>query len=141
MIEVRRHGNAKVYDQAYVLDRIVVDENGCWIWQRQIEPRGYGRVPRASGEQLAHRLAWRLWKGEITTDSLDHLCRNRACCNPEHLEDVGRAINSSRARRLVPLKTHCKRGHELTEENVYRNPKRPTLRNCRECMALRARNR
>src|SRR5699024_2450602 len=57
----------------------------CWIWQGRIDPKGYGRL----GWTLAHRLVFEREVGPIPPErELDHLCRERSCVNPEHLEPV-----------------------------------------------------
>lgn len=65
---------------------------------------------------------------------LDHLCRNRACCNPDHLEPVTRYVNLLRGAQGHARKTECKRGHALTEDNVYRYGSK---RVCKTCVAIR----
>jgi hypothetical protein len=71
----------------------IVDESGCWIWQRYINRHGYGRLARGgkrgTPRQLAHRWYYERLVGPIPDGlELDHLCRNRACVNPDHLEPV-----------------------------------------------------
>jgi hypothetical protein len=113
-----------------------VVENQCWLWRGQLNGSGYGRTTYGrSHEQLAHRLAYRLWVGEIPAGyTIDHLCRNRACVNPVHLEPVtnkenilrGEGVAARRARQ-----THCKRGHEFTPENTRTTAKGSRV--CRTC--------
>jgi hypothetical protein len=109
-----------------ISNRIAI-ERGCWQWTGPLRG-GYGRAILQGGigrrEQLAHRSVWTLLVGYIPENmTLDHLCRNRGCVNPEHLELVtlrenilrGEGVAARRARQ-----THCKRGHAFTTENTYR---------------------
>ena len=92
-------GEPKKYVQGHVhrprSPEYAVDDNGCWVWQWKTT-NGYGRI-RRDGFSLAHR--WYYWRrhGECP-DTLDHLCRNRACVNPDHLEPCGRGENARRGR-------------------------------------------
>jgi hypothetical protein len=88
---------------------------------------------------LVHRVQYEYAKGPIPRGyEIDHLCRNRACVNPDHLEAVSHKINCRRgiAGMVNGLrnvgKTHCKRGHEYTDDNTYRNPK-TGARSCKQC--------
>lgn len=74
----------------YPVPQYVEDENGCWVWQRVRDRHGYGRTHRESGKTaLAHRVYYERLVGPIPDGlQLDHLCRNHACVNPEHLEPV-----------------------------------------------------
>lgn len=117
----------------------VVD--GCWLYTRGQNGHGYGFFHAAGHRHLAHRWAYEQLVGPVPSEMvLDHLCRNRACCNPDHLDVV--TVGTNTARGTSPGATavrtdRCKRGHELTEDNVYRQPGKPTERYCRACARIR----
>lgn len=111
----------------------------CWIWTGARTPKGaYGVIARgrpSTSLVLTHRAMYEMCVGPIPTDyEVDHLCQVTLCCNPAHLEAVTKAENLRRQQEAI---THCKRGHELTEENIYRPPGAPTKRNCRACIKTR----
>lgn len=114
-----------------------VDKTGeCWIWQGAKQAGGYGRFMLSSSPRalvLAHRYSYEQMVGPIGDDlTIDHLCRNTSCVNPDHLEPVTLAENARRASRNA-VKTHCDAGHEFSPANTYTPPSRPTVRACREC--------
>lgn len=118
------------------LRKVVYAENGCWVWQGSCAINGYGQFTWESGKRqvVAHRAAYELFVGPIPHGLvLDHLCRNRACVNPKHLEPVTLFENSRRANlnQSRPLATHCKRGHEYTTETTW--VRKNGRRHCRIC--------
>lgn len=108
--------------------------DGCWNWTGATQAGGYGRF---SGEDrkpvLVHRWSYKALVGPIPEGmTLDHLCKNTRCVNPEHLEVVSREANAYRGSRNA-IKTQCDHGHEFTPENTYVPPGRPHVRDCRTC--------
>lgn len=104
----------------------------CWIWTGQIRKNdGYGYFWDGSKKVLAHRWSYERAKGSISNE-LDHLCRVRACVNPEHLEDVTHEVNMSRG--LHRQKTHCPHGHKYDEANTYIRFNKSRV--CRMCRAI-----
>lgn len=120
----------------------VIQENGCWDWIGYRNKNGYGWATlRGKIYTSAHRVLWERLRGPIPKGMvLDHLCRNRACVNPDHCEVVTPQVNTMRgfgpcARHA--RKTHCPQGHEYSESNTIRgiNPNGNTRRRCRICDA------
>ena len=115
----------------------------CWIWKGDIANNGYGiftvTVSKNKTKNLtAHRFSYELHKGPILAGlTIDHLCRNRSCANPEHLEAVTLRENILRGISLAAnnaRKQFCKRGHPLEGTNLYLKRYAPRQeRICREC--------
>ncbi len=94
----------------------------CWVWTATTLPTGYGRFRYQGRLQLAHRVAYMLEVGPIPDGyTIDHLCRNRACVRPSHLDAVPWLENIRRMPKEShnnARKTHCNQGHEFTTENT-----------------------
>lgn len=108
----------------------------CWIPQLSDNGRGYRQITIAGRTKLVHRVAYEAWKGPIPDGlHIDHLCRNRGCCNPDHLEAVTCGENTFRSpltlNSINAAKTHCAHGHEYTVENTRLRP--TGGRACRSC--------
>lgn len=83
-------------------------ETGCWVWTGRLNRNGYGRAWWKGREPVAHRAVWEAILGTIPTGTvLDHLCRNRACCNPKHLEPVTVRENTLRGTAVLFVKEKC----------------------------------
>jgi hypothetical protein len=104
----------------------------CWLWTRALWRNGYGKVKVNGRVTYAHRFLYELCVGPIPKGlELDHLCRNHACVNPEHLEPVTPTVNNRRGLRGV-LKATCAQGHAWIEENIYVRPN-DGVRKCHIC--------
>lgn len=112
----------------------------CWIWQGSVSPTGYCLLSWGGKIQLAHRAFYKHHVGPIPDGLvIDHLCRVRSCCNPDHLEAVTQLENNNRGLRgrLYEYPTHCRHGHEYTPENTYWYRGH---RQCRECRKYHHKN-
>jgi len=123
----------------YLQSKIMVVEDGCWLWTAALNSKGYGVVwaPDQSKLVLAHRRVWEMFNGPMPDGLVsDHLCRVTSCVNPDHIEPVTGTENLRRGNNFNAAKTHCPRGHEYTKDNTYPNQRG---RNCRTCARARAR--
>ncbi|MEV0526021.1 HNH endonuclease [Streptomyces sp. NPDC050439] len=113
---------------------------GCWAWTGSRLPNGYGRITIARRDLYSHRVSYEIHKGQIPNGlHIDHLCRVRACCNPDHLEAVTCRENIMRS-PIAPAainarKTHCAKDHEFTAANTGQGS--DGTRYCRTCARLR----
>ena len=99
-----------------------IDENGCFVLTSHRKVDGYGTFRLYGRLHLAHRAVWLDMVGQIPEDMhLDHLCRNRACINPDHMEVVTPKENTLRGMSpaaAAARQTHCSKGHEYTPETT-----------------------
>lgn len=121
-----------------IMSKVAIVESGCWEWQGTTNGTGYGRVwDNTAREKLyVHRVMYELENGPIPDGlEVDHLCRNRGCVNPAHLEAVTRKVNQHRGLSISgnnARKTHCPKGHPFDETNTY------VHRGYRQCATCRA---
>jgi len=120
----------------------VKKSNNCWEWISAKTEAGYGEFYYKGKPVYAHRLSYELLIGEIPDGlHIDHLCRNRGCVNPEHLEPVKQGENLRRGEHVNQnkFKTHCVHGHEFNEKNtmIRRRPNRKPSRECLVCLRTR----
>lgn len=116
-------------------------ENGCWEWRGVLDKRGYGRLVDDNGwADMAHRWSYKHFVGEIPKGLvINHLCHNPKCVNPKHLEvttHYDNIVNKgiTNASYLNAKKTHCKNGHEFTEDNIYWSKNKYNgTRICKKC--------
>ena len=117
-------------------------DNGCWVWTAATSDTGYGTFNAGGGKFMgAHRFAYLELVGAIPAGLvLDHLCRNRSCVNPEHLEAVTQRTNMLRgvapAAQVIATQK-CKRGHDFSDAYVASRGSR----RCRTCERILARKR
>ncbi len=108
--------------KAEILSLLPTDNAICWTGLGYLKYDGYRCLSYKAETWSAHRLVYTFLIGPIPDGmTLDHLCRNRACCNPKHLECVTQQENVLRGEGLTAkhaAKTHCVQGHELTPENT-----------------------
>lgn len=106
----------------------------CWYWTGWRKSSGYGGFSAIGRNLPAHRLSYALLVGSPDPRlDLDHLCRNRACVNPDHLEPVTRKVNLSRGTGNG-TRTECPQGHPYVPENIYWDA---GARKCRVCVLAR----
>jgi hypothetical protein len=111
------------------------EPDGCWNWRGSGEGHGYGLFGVKRFMARAHRVSYEYYVGPIAPGlQIDHLCRNRRCVRPDHLEPVTQRENILRGTSPSAAnarKTECLRGHPLSGDNLYVDKKGG--RSCREC--------
>lgn len=123
-----------------LMARVTVSEDGCWEYGKGANrPAGYfqisiGQVDGKCALRYAHRVAYEHLVGPVPDGlQLDHLCRNRRCVNPDHLEPVTAQENTRRSKALIQ---QCAQGHAYDDENTAIAPS--GQRYCRACKRARA---
>lgn len=118
-----------------VLARLPMPATSCWEWPGSVNSQGYGKVSRdPGGTYYVHRIMYG-WAHGWVPPEIDHLCRNRRCARPDHLEAVSHAENCARAAG-TPLAT-CRAGHVWDEVGWWAQPHG---RKCKACHRIRARD-
>lgn len=121
----------------------LIQENACWTWVGSVDGQGYGKLWRDGRLHQAHRVIYQETLGIVPVGyQLDHLCRNRRCVNPAHLEIVTPLVNFLRGESPLAhhaRKTHCLRGHLLDRNSVQKSGRRAGRRQCLECAKNRRR--
>lgn len=135
----------RIFSNIKVDPAIQFNSSPCWAWTAACMRTGYGRISLYNKQFLVHRLMYAWLVGPLPhgkrQGEIDHLCRNRACCNPIHLELVSSRVNVLRGMgpsALGARKTHCPKGHPYAGDNLIIHPNNPTRRWCRECHRVAA---
>lgn len=119
------------------IQRVVKEDDGCWYWNGSCTSSGYGHLNAGGGKYpLAHVLLFEHFRGPVPEGlELDHLCRNRRCVNPDHLEPVTHYENERRG-AAPAMRLHvagvCARGHNLVTEASRRRSNGRVVY-CRAC--------
>ena len=131
------------------LSRIQISNSGCWEWTAGKSSTGYAMFHWDNATRGAYKFIYEFFNGKINPDQeMDHLCKNKVCVNPKHLEAVTRRENCLRGsvgkhnNHHYGKKTHCKRGHPFNKKNTV-IVKCITSRNglgreCMKCNKIRA---
>lgn len=120
-----------------LLAKVEYTPGGCWVWTGSRDPNGYGQIAVDGRPRKAHRVAYAALVGPIPDGlQLDHLCRVRACVNPDHLEPVTLRENVARGtgKAAVVLRTgRCQRGHDMSPGSPNAHVCPDGGRYCRAC--------
>ncbi len=101
------------------MEKVNKIENGCWLWTAYRMKNGYGLFRTPARNELAHRVAYRLFKGVLSTCDVMHSCDTPACVNPEHLSLGTRKENMQDAKRKLRMRVGETHGRaKLTNKQV-----------------------
>jgi hypothetical protein len=135
-------GNLTESEKRRFISRIRKDNSGCHVWTSPLDKDGYGTFYLRRRNRRAHRVAWYDMHGEIPKGMvINHICRNRACVNAQHLQVVTVTENTLKDSATVSAinarKTHCAQGHIY--DRTYRTGRgRGYQRYCSICAAAKS---
>lgn len=122
----------------YIRSQCVITEEGCWLWVGPKNDKGYGKITYLGRKRSVHQITYALAIGTVLPgNELDHTCRRRECCAPDHVEEVTHKENVVRgalylvSRNRYANTTHCPSKHPYAGDNLYVDKK--GHRRCRAC--------
>lgn len=129
-------GRKSFTEQRFFWDRVHKTET-CWNWIGYKMTGGYGQLSERGVKLPAHVWVYRKFKGAIPDGmTVDHICNNSSCVNPDHLQVLTQLDNNLRNPVFGANKTHCPKGHPYDDNNTYQRPNKKGMRqwrDCREC--------
>lgn len=146
-LESDKRAQKKIHALNRIMERSILNADGCREWQGPLNHRSYGMLTYDDGRfksKYAHRVAYYVIKGidpgELT---IDHLCNNTICLNVDHMQVVTRKYNTTRRRRPTDMIDHCDAGHKLEGDNLRMrwtnsDGKRIQVRGCVTCKKISA---
>lgn len=145
-IPISRQSLTEFFSHLQVSTVNYLNGDPCWDWTAALDVGGYAKFSHHQRKFKGHRVSYTWFRGSIPEGLvLDHLCRNRICVNPNHLEIVTIGENVLRGETIpvsLALRTHCEQGHEFTLENTGRKHGRggTYYRTCKTCHCAQARD-
>ena len=101
-----------------IVGRCVIEPTGCIRWRGAHDGKGYAHCHYEGKTRRVFRILYEVAYGEIQNELLHHRCENKWCVSPFHAEDVTKSEHHA-FKHPRPRRTHCRNGHELTDENTY----------------------
>jgi hypothetical protein len=101
-----------------ILNRCIVEPDDCVRWDGAHDGKGYPHCQYEGKTRRVFRILYEIAFGEIQNELLHHRCENKWCVNPGHAEDITKSEHHAFKHPLT-LRTHCSKGHEMTDENTY----------------------
>jgi hypothetical protein len=97
----RSNDGSTAFDLDWIRSNTTTNERGCWLWLGSLDEKGYGRVNAKGFPKRVHQCTWKLAGRTVPKPlMLDHTCKNKPCCNPDHLETVTNQENVRRGDSL-----------------------------------------